>query len=107
MFLVFQILDGGGISLGRIGGKGERRVGGVCGGGRRIRAAVEKCFRVDEDFARAGSAGGADHAALLEEIHDARGVVVADAHAALEMGDGGPFRVAHDLERATEEGTDG
>ena len=72
-----------------IGGKGEGCVVGglraVCGGVGGFRAAVEKGFRVDEDFARAGTACRADHAALLEEIHDAGCVVVADAHAALEV----------------------
>ena len=77
------------LALRWVGWKGEGCVVGglrtVCGGVGRFRAAVEEGVRVDEDFARAGTACRADHAALLEEIHDAGCVVVADAHAALEV----------------------
>src|SRR5437868_6865175 len=72
----------GGISRATAGASGERAP-----------------LRVHQDFAAADMVGDADDTVFLHPLDQARGVVVADAELALEVGGGGLLALRHGLDR--------
>ena len=61
-------------------------------------AVCAAAVQINEDVARLGAFAGADDAAVLQFIHDARGAAIAEAQAALEQRDAGLLFAADDFD---------